>query len=282
MYFTKRTGEGYFRREEAYLVAIAALAAMLIAASTEGRSGQTSLFGLYAYWLIRIFIEALLFVSIRDAVEIHLSGHRAPLIATAISIVVSHLPFVLAITAFDIVLGYPELGLETAASMQASKFAEFAMELVYLFDNHLALCLLLTVPKLLIARLTLQMSAATVDAMPVDEPSQSPSLLAGIEPPLSGDIIWAEAQEHYVRLTTSQETRMVLYRFSDILRDLPEDAGIQVHRSHWVAFAAIAEAFKDGPNMRLRLTTGAIVPVSRSFRQATDQAVRRFHSAPDD
>ncbi|WP_282604219.1 LytTR family DNA-binding domain-containing protein [Pelagibius sp. Alg239-R121] len=300
--------QAVWRREETYVIAIAVLAALLIAASEVAPNGVapigvTALSGLYAYWLIRLFIETLLFVALRQVIERYLPEPRSFALVTALAIGISLPPFVLAITAFDIVLGYPELGLEAGAAAPASKFTEFGLELLFLSDNHLVLCLLLSLPKIFMARLLPSRAeppsareAEAVCEIPSDtvaaaerraaepraaephaaEPSTagpSTAILSRIDPPLSGEILWAEAQEHYVRLKTTEETRMVLHRFSDILLDLPAQAGIQVHRSHWVAFDAIAEPFKDGANLRLRLQSGEVVPVSRSYRSATEQAL---------
>jgi DNA-binding LytR/AlgR family response regulator len=85
-----------------------------------------------------------------------------------------------------------------------------------------------------------------------------------------------EAQEHYVRITTDEEVRMVLCRFSDIVRELSDDAGMQTHRSHWAAYPAIAEAVKEGQNMKLVLTSGDSVPVSRSFRSTAEAKLERL------
>ena len=77
-----------------------------------------------------------------------------------------------------------------------------------------------------------------------------------------------------MRLKTSEETRMVLNRFADVLRDLPEEAGIRVHRSHWVAINAVKEAFRDGANLKLKLVTDDVVPVSRSCRAMTERRLK--------
>lgn len=271
------------RREETYVIAIALLAAMLIAASNVSPNGTTAIISLYAYWMIRLFIEALLFFALRQVIEHYLPEPRYFTMVTALAILVSLPPFVLAITAFDIVLGYPELGLENAVGgAPASKLAEFGLELLYLSDNHLVFCLLLSLPKIIISRLTppaveagesVEASAPAPAATASAPEAPGAAILSRIDPPLAGEILWAEAQEHYVRLKTTEETRMVLQRFSDILLGLPARSGIQVHRSHWVAFDAIAEVFKDGANLRLRLQDGEVIPVSRSYRSTTEQAL---------
>ncbi len=275
------------KRDEIYVIAIAFLAATLIAASNVSPNGATAVFGLYAYWVIRLFIEALLFIALRQVIERYLPDQRNFALVTALAFLISLPPFVLAITAFDIVLGYPELGLHAGGAVSGapvSKFAEFGLELFYLSDNHLAFCLLLSLPRIMMRYLSLpgagETPAAERPVTPVDDAlaaqkhAAGSAILSRIDPPLTGPVLWAEAQEHYVRLTTTDESRMVLQRFSDILQDLPAQAGVQVHRSHWVAFDAVVETFKDGANLRLRLQSGDVVPVSRSYRSATEQALQ--------
>ena len=254
-------------REETALFAIAALCGVLIAASNVGHVGNASPLTSYAYWLVRILIEAALFVAFRDIIEKFAPQGLSQIAITAIAILTSLFPFVLAITAFDIVLGFPELGLDNNAATTTTKLTEFGLELFYLLDNHVALCLLLSVPRALaiggpVSRRS-ERDAAPEAAAPV-------SLLQDLTPPLAGVLLWAEAQEHYVRLTTTTETRMVLHRFVDVLRTIPAGEGMRVHRSHWVAFAAISEVVKEGPNLRLKLQTGDMAPVSRSYRKAVE------------
>lgn len=48
------------------------------------------------------------------------------------------------------------------------------------------------------------------------------TLLATLDPPLNRDAMWVEAWEHSVGIKTTQENRMVLARFSDVLCELSE------------------------------------------------------------
>ena len=272
------------------MAAIATLAGLLLASSNVGQGAGLPLLGVYLYWLVRVGIEAGLFILIRDALQSYWRGSKSSWLVIAVATVVSLIPFVLAVTAIDIALGYPELGLDGPKSPSDSRVGELGLEFVYLLDNHVFLCLLLSVPQMLIGHGATRMpgepsssaTAATSETVPASQASsaQPESMLAGIDPPLSGPLLWAEAQEHYVRLTTDAEARMVLHRFSDILRALPEQNGVQVHRSHWVAYDAIEEAFMDGTNLRLRLKTGPVVPVSRSFRAQTERALELVSIKP--
>ena len=263
-------------KEQKFVLLIGALAALLLAASGFGQTSDSSLPGRYVYWLVRIAIEGALFILVRDAVERYFDGGRPAWMVIGIAILISLFPFVLAITALDIILGFPELGIENAAAVSSTRLKEFGLELLYLLDNHIFLCILLAVPRYLLAsessrKTELDFASGTDETVPTNG-----RLLAELDPPLNGDLMWAEAQEHYVRLTTSEETRMVLHRFADVLRGLSDDAGLQVHRSHWVAFDAVSEVFKQGTNLRLRLHTGDIIPVSRSYRAETEKKLKEL------
>lgn len=260
-------------REELYMALTALFAALLIASSQVAQDSPVALPGTYLYWIVRIAIEALLFFTARQVFEKYLPKTVSFAWTTGMAIVASHVLFVLSVTAMDIVLGYPELGIEAAGGDTQSRVRAFALELLYLSDNHIALCLLLSLPRLAL-RIAGDPAPQTANHWLPDDGRDvrelTPTLLSAIDPPLNGQIIWAEAQEHYVRIATSNEVRMVLCRFSDIVRELPGDRGMQVHRSHWVARSAIAQAVKDGQNMKLVLLSGDSVPVSRSFRSAVE------------
>ncbi len=179
----------------------------------------------------------------------------------------SHLPFVLSVTAIDIVLGYPELGLDASENNPGPRLSALLWEGFVQADNHIALCLLLSLPRWM----TIVPTAIENEPDKLARETEAPAtLLASLEPPLSGAILWVEAQEHYVRITTKEETRMVLARFSDVIREMTKEQGMQVHRSHWVSKAAIVGKNKLGQNLCLTLSTGDSVPVSRSFRQRID------------
>mgnify|MGYP003117872414 CR=1 FL=1 len=246
------------RGEERYMAAIGLLAVGLIAAHDYTGSSTAFLFGTYCYWLIRIAAEGLLFFGVRSTIENYAPKSLSPVTTTALAILVSHLPFVLSVTAMDIVLGHPELGINSVTPGTTPRITELVLELLYLFDNHLAVCLLLTVPRWILHQE--REAAFSQDDRGVG------TLLSAIDPPLNGEVLWVEAQEHYVRITTPHEKRMVLARFSDIVRELSSEDGLQVHRSHWVATAAVVAEQKSGQNISLLLNTGDNVPVSRSFK----------------
>lgn len=79
------------------------------------------------------------------------------------------------------------------------------------------------------------------------------------------DVLALEADEHYVRVHTKAGSDMVLQRFSSAIDSLPESAGLRVHRSWWVANAAVESARRGARRWQLRLTSGLEVNVSDSY-----------------
>ncbi|MEX3008394.1 LytTR family DNA-binding domain-containing protein [Hoeflea sp. TYP-13] len=256
------------RAEMLFVLLATLLIAGIISATNPNTFGGKRVF-LYTYWLVRISIECGLFIAFRSLLETNgvFSGRRYPLFLTAFFL--SLFPFVLATTALDIVLGFPELGLADAGVADDSFISEFFLEVGYLIDDHLFVCLLLSLPRFLIGTGE-ESGLLTETVMSSEEALHAPmnAILPMLDPPLKGTIIRVEAQEHYVIINSTEEQRMVLGRFSDVVATLPRPLGMQVHRSHWVARAAVAGVFTEKRNMKLRLANGDVVPVSRRYRRS--------------
>jgi hypothetical protein len=104
-------------------------------------------------------------------------------------------------------------------------------------------------------------------------PCLTPAFLERFDPPLKGQVFAVQAQEHYVRVITAEGAPTTLYRFGDALRELEGLAGMQVHRSFWVADAGVV-ALKNGRRgMRIVLRNGEQVPVSARHAEPVQ---RRF------
>ncbi len=74
-----------------------------------------------------------------------------------------------------------------------------------------------------------------------------------------------EAQEHYIKVYTDEGADLILYRFNDAVEDLKDYPGLRVHRSFWIANAAVTEAVQDGRRVFLHLVNGLRIPVSQSY-----------------
>ena len=265
-----------------------ALASACLLASTQIQRPDTwPLAGRYLYWGVRILLEAGLFLAFLELFARLPSTWGRIRWSVVLAALVSLVPFALAVTALDLILGLPELNemVRTSASATAAGNAasggqthigSFLLEIVYLSDNHFVLCALLSIPLFFQSAPMTAGKEISEPAMPSGSPEQLEPLPAEqpvpesgyqrhIEPPLTMPVLRAEAQEHYVRLTTATENRMVLYRFNDIIAELPDVAGMQVHRSHWIAFETMIRLVKEDGRLWLELADGERVPVSRKY-----------------
>ncbi len=80
------------------------------------------------------------------------------------------------------------------------------------------------------------------------------------------------SEDHYIRVHTDHGEELILMRLSDALKELSEADGLQTHRSWWVARAGIAESISKHGKHSLRLQTGTVAPISRSFSKAVREA----------
>lgn len=87
-----------------------------------------------------------------------------------------------------------------------------------------------------------------------------------------GTLLALEAEDHYLRVHTDRGSALVHRRLSDALNEVSAIPGLRVHRSWWVAAAAVEGADRDGDRLSLRLRGGLIVPVSRTYALAVREA----------
>ena len=116
---------------------------------------------------------------------------------------------------------------------------------------------------------------------PTRENPAAAGLLAELPPALGPDIWWLKADLNYVHVTTALGNTMLLYSLARATDELG-NAGLRVHRSHWVSVSAIARVQRSGGKTHIELKNGAQVPVSRrrepqvralfgtDFRRATE------------
>jgi MFS family permease len=87
-----------------------------------------------------------------------------------------------------------------------------------------------------------------------------------------GPLIRLEAQDHYLNVVTHKGSALVLLRLQDAVHALQDVDGLQVHRSHWVAKDAVTRHLRVQGRDFLVLTSGDEIPVSRSYREAVQDA----------
>lgn len=94
-----------------------------------------------------------------------------------------------------------------------------------------------------------------------------PALLgevAASTPDLGAPVLCLQMEDHYVRIHRASGSRLELMTLRDAMARYGAGAGLRVHRSWWVADAAVIAAEPDGRNWRLRLSNGLSVPVARA------------------
>ncbi|NIJ08353.1 hypothetical protein FHS31_001970 [Sphingomonas vulcanisoli] len=98
----------------------------------------------------------------------------------------------------------------------------------------------------------------------VEAPPPRPAFLDRLPPHLGSDLLALENEDHYVRAHTAQGSTLILMRLRDAVAELEGIEGARVHRSWWVARAAVAEVVRRDRATALRLVNKLDVPVARS------------------
>ena len=129
-------------------------------------------------------------------------------------------------------------------------------------------------------------SEAIADARPVSDahgpagasPGQAARLearfLDRLPPEVGRDVIYLKVSGHYITVITTAGSGILLMRFADAVAEL-EGAGMQVHRSFWVAYRHITAIEQREGRTVVCLTGGEVVPVSRTFVAAVRTTATR-------
>ncbi len=107
----------------------------------------------------------------------------------------------------------------------------------------------------------------------VPEPGiRRPRILDRLPPNLRGRLSHLSVQDHYVDVRTDKGGTLVLMRLADAIAETEGVAGLQIHRSHWVALEGIEKAVRRDGRLLLRMRDGTELPVSRTFAPAVREA----------
>jgi hypothetical protein len=98
-------------------------------------------------------------------------------------------------------------------------------------------------------------------ASPVPVSPEPPGSAAEPKP---AEVICLRMEDHYVRVHTLAGSRLVAGPFERVIAGLGAQEGMRVHRSWWVARAAVVGVLIDGRNLRLELSGGLSAPISRA------------------
>ncbi len=122
-------------------------------------------------------------------------------------------------------------------------------------------CVFLSGPVLtfVIARRAMKARARAGHA--VQTAPQSAVMAAVMPPP--GEVLCLRMEDHYVRVHTPGGSRLVAGPFERVIAGMTHE-GMRVHRSWWVARAAVTGVVADGRNLRLTLRGDLTAPISRA------------------
>lgn len=135
------------------------------------------------------------------------------------------------------------------------------------FINLLGYCTLISMALTVMSALLLQ-SHPVPPAQASAVSDGAAAILERLPRPQRGRLVHIAVSDHYVDVTTEKGTTLVLMRLSDAIRETAPVAGLQVHRSHWVALDAVRRGMRQGGKPVLELENGALVPVSRTYIEA--------------
>lgn len=229
---------------------------------------ETSGIGLWKgllFWAVQISILIPLLISVQHLASHHVTPKSplAPWIQTALSGVVASLLFAPIALYLDVLFGIPE------SDPSASILVELIEETSGVVFPVTITWLALNAPW--IFQLDFSKRNAQVAIQRREREAELPSsevvlptrFLQELRSHTAGDLISISSELHYVRVVTTDNEVMFLYNLRDAIEQLPVDAGVQIHRSHWVSRTHIKELRRKNGNSECVLSNGRKLPVSR-------------------
>lgn len=216
----------------------------------------------FAYWTIALTVAAAMSITIIGYAFVGRLTPRAPLLVRA---AVGALLFSLLYAAVLIVLGDGFLGYD---------------EWLLRYPEFLGYVAPIAVGITFIVYLFKRDGAAEV-AEPASQAAPltaTPRILSRIKPGLGARLMRLTVRDHYVEVFTDKGSQLVLMRFADALNEVSPTPGWRIHRSHWVAEAAMADIRRvDGKTFAV-LQDGSELPISRTYLPKMRDAgvLRRF------
>ncbi len=88
---------------------------------------------------------------------------------------------------------------------------------------------------------------------------------------LGKDLLWLSSQDHYLEVKTTLGKDLILMRLGDAVKELENYSGARIHRSHWVADAAVEWVETREGRFFAHLSDESCLPISRTYRQVPSQ-----------
>jgi hypothetical protein len=239
---SRDSGTRFAPRSTGEWICFALIGGLLALAGAYG-TGDSSLAWRFAYWISMLLAGGVAIGLLESGLARRRRPARQGFVRAGAIILVTCLPIALAAWLLSSVMFGHALALD---------------DLPEAYVSAATICAVLVAILSLLRSRGLERKAPPARAMPAFFAGKVPLRLS------QATLLAARAEDHYVRLYTSEGEALVLARFGDALAALAAMDGAQVHRSWWVARAAIGEARWLRGGGTVVLTTGIKVPVSRA------------------
>lgn len=93
--------------------------------------------------------------------------------------------------------------------------------------------------------------------------NSTPEFMMLLAPKMRGQILYLQAELHYLAVVTDKGRRLILYNLRDAIRERGMISGIQTHRSYWIAIEQVVKVRRVGRQAVIEMSNGDEVPVSR-------------------
>jgi hypothetical protein len=154
------------------------------------------------------------------------------------------------------------LGIDAWLLGDPINWAELADEFLGVVPPVVICWLAINAPWVLGFRLQVMPADAGSAGQAPPEPPQ-PGFMTLVPAPVRGELLYLEAELHYVAVVTSRGRALILYNLRDAIDELAAWPGVHPHRSYWVSAAQVTGLHRRGRQGVLHISNGDQVPVSR-------------------
>ena len=147
----------------------------------------------------------------------------------------------------------------------------FPMSDDFEFLRLLAYCTIITGCVLLIYNMVSDL-AEGAQTLPNQSKTPTSSFFDRLQKPIGTDLISLKAQDHYLEVTTTLGSDLILMRLADAERELESEDGQRIHRSHWISKKHITGTRRENGQAIITLSNGAEFPVGRSYIKSAREA----------
>lgn len=117
-----------------------------------------------------------------------------------------------------------------------------------------------------------ELSSVALRVQPPAIPDGRAAILERLPIGKRGEIVALSAEDHYVRIVTTKGAELVLMRLSDAVKEVGSTAGLQIHRSHWVAVNQVKDVKRLADRAEVLCSDGVTRPISRGYIKAAQDA----------